>query len=73
MKIILPALAMLTLATPALAFDCAKATTAVEKAIHADPQLKRLDGKLSDASAAVKAASMPAERKTLARPGAPLP
>lgn len=67
MKIILPALAMLTLATPALAFDCAKATTAVEKAICADPQLKQLDARLSEAYAAVKASSMPAEQRMLAR------
>lgn len=54
-------------ATPALAFDCGKAATAVEKAICADPQLKRLDDELADAYAAVKAASTPAEQKMLAR------
>ena len=60
-------LALLTLATPAFAFDCGKASTAVEKAICADPQLKRLDAELSDAYAAVKAASTPQEQKMLAR------
>lgn len=61
------ALALLALATPAFAFDCGKASTDVEKAICADPQLKQLDGRLSDAYAAVKAASTPAEQKMLAR------
>lgn len=60
-------LALLTLAMPAFAFDCGKASTDVEKAICADPQLKQLDGRLSDAYAAVKAASTPAEQKMLAR------
>jgi uncharacterized protein YecT (DUF1311 family) len=67
MKLILPAFSLFLLATPALAFDCSQASTAVEKAICADPQLKRLDGQLSDAYAAVKAASSPAEQKMLAR------
>lgn len=53
--------------TPAFAFDCGKAATDVEKAICADPQLKRLDGQLADAYAAVKAASTPQEQKMLAR------
>lgn len=67
MKPCLATIILLTLATPALAFDCSKASTPVEKAICADPQLKRLDGQLSDAYAAVKAASSPAEQKMLAR------
>lgn len=67
MKTALTTLTLLTLATPALAFDCAKATTAVEKAICADPQLKRLDGALSDAYAAVRSAAPAAEQKMLAR------
>ena len=69
MKLILAAFSLFALAsTPALAFafDCAKAATAVEKAICADPQLKQLDGQLSDAYAAVKAASSPAEQTMLA-------
>ena len=67
MKVIPAAITLLSLATPALAFDCAKATTAVEKAICADPQLKQLDNQLSDAYVALKAASSPAEQKMLAR------
>ncbi len=53
--------------TPALAFDCSKAATDVEKAICADPQLKRLDDRLADAYAAVRSASSPADQKMLAR------
>jgi uncharacterized protein len=67
MKAILAALALLALTAPALAFDCTKATTAVEKAICADPQLKTLDAQLADAYAAVKSVSAPAEQKMLAR------
>lgn len=68
MKPCLAASALILLAaTPALAFDCGKAATAVEKAICADPGLLRLDGQLADAYAAVKAASSPEERKMLAR------
>ena len=67
MRACLATLAFLTLITPGHAFDCTKAATAVEKAICADPQLKRLDGQLSDAYAAVKAASTPQEQKMLAR------
>ncbi|MFO1132418.1 MAG: lysozyme inhibitor LprI family protein [Hyphomicrobiales bacterium] len=67
MKTCLATFVLLTLTTPAHAFDCAKASTAVETAICADPQLKRLDGQLSDAYAAVKAASTPPEQKMLAR------
>lgn len=63
MRTTLAAITLLTLATPALAFDCAKATTDVEKAICADPQLKTLDDQLADAYAAVKAASAPPEQK----------
>ena len=67
MKAVLAALAFLTLVTPALAFDCTKASTPVERAICASPQLKQLDGQLADAYAAVKSASSPAEQKMLAR------
>ncbi len=67
MKIVLAAVALLALTTPAFAFDCAKATTDVEKAICADPQLKTLDDQLAAAYAAVKSASTPAEQKMLAR------
>jgi uncharacterized protein len=67
MRTTLAAIIFLTLATPAFAFDCAKATTDVEKAICADPQLKTLDDQLAAAYAAVKSASTPAEQKMLAR------
>jgi len=68
MKIPSVAIILLSLSiTPALAFDCGKAGTDVEKAICSDPQLKRLDDQLADAYAAVKAASTPAEQKMLAR------
>jgi uncharacterized protein len=40
--------------TPALAFDCAKAGTAVEKAICQDPAAKTLDDELGAAYAALK-------------------
>lgn len=63
--IALPLLALLT--APALAFDCGKARTAVEKAICATPELKVLDDELATAYAAVKAASPPAEQKQLAQ------
>lgn len=52
---------------PALAFDCGKAKTAVEKAICATPALKSLDDELSAAYAEVKAAFPPAEQKMLVR------
>jgi uncharacterized protein len=68
MRTCLAAFVLLTfISTSALAFDCSKASTDVEKAICADPQLKRLDGQLGDAYAAVKAVSAPQEQKMLAR------
>lgn len=66
-KTALVALTSMALTSPASAFDCGKAATAVEKSICGDPQLKRLDDQLADAYAAVKAASTPAEQKMLAR------
>ena len=54
-------------ALPAAAFDCGKAKTAVEKAICADPALKRRDDALAAAYAAVKAAALPEEQKALAQ------
>lgn len=59
------ALAMFT--APVHAFDCTKASTAVEKSICADPELKALDDDLSAAYADVKAASSKEEQKMLAR------
>ena len=66
-KVPFAALVFVSLATPALAFDCSKAATDVEKAICSDPQLKRLDDQMADAYASVKAASSTAERKMLVR------
>lgn len=54
-------------AQPALAFDCGKAKTEVEKAICASPDLKALDNDLAAAYADVKAALPPAEQKMLVR------
>lgn len=54
------------LATPAAAFDCTKAQTAVEQTICADPALKAKDDELSRLYAEVKQASSEAERKMLA-------
>lgn len=52
---------------PALAFDCGKASTAVEKAICATPALKTLDDDLAAAYADVKAALPQAEQSMLVR------
>lgn len=54
-------------ADEASAFDCAKATTAVELAICADAGLKLLDDRLEAAYAEVRSLSSGAERKMLAR------
>lgn len=54
-------------AVPAKAFNCAKASTDVEKAICADPALKELDDALGRAYAGVRAASDAPEQKMLAR------
>ena len=43
----------------ALAFDCKKASTEVEKAICADPALNKLDDGMSAAYASVKAVLQP--------------
>jgi len=63
---LVPALIALA-AGEASAFDCAKAKTGVEKAICADPALKRLDDALATAYGAVKAAALPEEQKQLAQ------
>jgi len=56
LKTCLSAVVLLSLsAAPSLAFDCAKAKTAVEKAICADPALKKIDDDLAMAYGAVKA------------------
>jgi len=62
---LVPALIALA-AGEASAFDCAKAKTPVEKAICADPALKRFDDDLSTAYAALKAKLGAPEQKMLA-------
>lgn len=63
--LVLPLAALLC--PPALAFDCSKAKTAVEKAICGTVELKTLDDALATAYADVKAAVPPADQKMLAR------
>ena len=64
-RYVLPAL-LLAFTSEAQAFDCAKASTEVETAICADPDLKALDDAMSTAYGEVRAASSSAERKMLA-------
>lgn len=65
---VVTALAVMVLtAGPAAAFDCAKAGTAVEKAICADPAAKRLDDELGAAYAAVKAKLAPPQQAMLGK------
>ncbi len=66
MKTGLAAFLFLTLATvPALAFDCTKAKTAVEKAICAEPELKQVDDALAAAYLTLKSSLAPDEQKML--------
>ena len=60
-------LAALALANPALAFDCAKAATKVEKAICADPAVKAKDDAMTALYNDIKSLSSDAEKKMLAR------
>lgn len=53
-------------AAPANAFDCAKSTTKVEKAICSDRALGAADADMANAYAAVRDASNPSEKKMLA-------
>lgn len=53
-------------AAPANAFDCAKSTTKVEKAICSDRALAAADADMANAYAAVHDASNPSEKKMLA-------
>jgi uncharacterized protein len=57
---------MVVTTAPAAAFDCAKASTAVEKAICQDPAAKRLDDELGTVYGALKAALAPPEQQMLA-------
>jgi uncharacterized protein len=59
--------ALIVLASPAFAFDCGKAATAVEKAICADRHLLEADAAMSRAYAEVRELSTASERKILAR------
>jgi uncharacterized protein YecT (DUF1311 family) len=68
----LPAFAGMTalvvvMTAPAAAFDCAKAGTAVEKAICQDPAAKRLDDELGAAYGALRASLAPPDQAVLAR------
>ena len=56
----------LTGPAPAHAFDCAKSTTKVEKAICSDRDLGAADADMANAYAAVRDASNPSEKKMLA-------
>lgn len=56
---------LLAASSHALAFDCAKAKTGVEKAICADPALKALDDALAAAYGAVKAGLAEADQKMM--------
>ena len=66
LKTCLSAVVLLSLsAAPSLAFDCAKAKTGVEKAICADPVLKKIDDDLATAYGAVKATLAEADQKMM--------
>jgi uncharacterized protein YecT (DUF1311 family) len=57
--------ALVASVSPALAFDCSKATTKIEKAICADANLKSADAEMTKVYADLRDASSPAERKML--------
>ena len=57
--------ALIASAAPALAFDCAKSTTKVEKAICADRSLGLADADMTNAYVAARDASNPSEKKML--------
>jgi uncharacterized protein len=65
-KLLLTTIGVFGFCSPALAFDCGKAATPVEKTICSDPALKAKDDALGALYADVKAASTPDERKMLA-------
>jgi uncharacterized protein YecT (DUF1311 family) len=56
----------LAFAVPAAAFDCAKASTAVEKPICQDPALKRLDDELGQVYGALRTSIPEPEQKMMA-------
>ena len=57
--------ALVASAAPALAFDCAKSTTKVEKAICSDRKLGVADADMTNAYVAARNASNPSEKKML--------
>ena len=57
--------ALIASASPALAFDCSKATTKIEKAICADANLKSADAEMTNAYVAARDASNPSEKNML--------
>lgn len=57
--------AFLASTAPAIAFDCAKSTTKVEKAICSDRNLGAADADMTNAYVAVRDASNPSEKKML--------
>ena len=59
--------ALVAAVSPAAAFNCGKAATAVEKSICAAPGLKAMDDRMSSLYAEVRGLSSAAERKMLAR------
>lgn len=65
--LLIPALLLAGAASPALAFDCAKARTPMEKAICADPAATQADDAMGAAYTAVQAASGKAEGQALLR------
>ncbi len=65
-RLLLTTICVLGLSPSAMAFDCGKASTPVEKTICGDPALKAKDDALGGLYAEVKAASTPDERKMLA-------
>ncbi|TDP46848.1 lysozyme inhibitor LprI family protein [Zavarzinia compransoris] len=65
MRRLLLTAALVLAAAPASAFDCAKATTAVERAICADPALKAADDAMSAAYAEARARLDAAGQKAL--------
>lgn len=66
LKSFLAALALVALAAPpALAFDCTKAKTAVEKAICADPALKQIDDDLATTYSEVRSGLAEADQKMM--------
>jgi uncharacterized protein YecT (DUF1311 family) len=67
MRIWFSLVALMLVAGPAQAFDCAKAATAVEKAICGEDALKLLDERMSQAYGVVRKLSTEAERPMLAR------